>query len=66
MWQRQEIQTLLWKIVNMEEAKDLAKKMVELTDSQAEMAVYKHLNDHLEKYAQKLHRELNDIGFVSA
>ena len=50
----------------MEEAKDLAKKMVELTDSQAEMAVYKHLNDHLEKYAQKLHRELNDIGFVSA
>ncbi|MBQ9229781.1 MAG: hypothetical protein IJ190_01240 [Prevotella sp.] len=46
----------------MEEAKDLAMKMVELTDSQAEMAVYKHLNDHLEKYAQKLHRELNETN----
>jgi hypothetical protein len=36
--------------------------MVKLTDAQAEMTVYKHLNDYMKKYAQKLQRERNEIN----
>lgn len=46
----------------MEESKELAQKMVELTVAQADICVFKHLNDYMKKYAQKLQRELNDVN----
>ena len=46
----------------MEDPKVLAKKMVDLTIAQADMIVYKHLNDYMKKYAQKLQRELNETN----
>ena len=45
----------------MDEPQELARKMVDLTRAQAEMAVYKHLNDYMKKYALKLKRELNEV-----
>jgi len=46
----------------MDETKEFADKMVKLTVAQAEMNIYKHLNDYMKKYVQKLQRELNEVN----
>ena len=46
----------------MDETKELADKMVKLTVAQAEMNIYKDLNDYMKKYVQKLQRELNEVN----
>ncbi len=50
------------KHLRMDETKEFADKMVKLTVAQAEMNIYKHLNDYMKKYVQKLQRELNEVN----
>ena len=45
----------------MDETKEFAEKFVNLTIAQADIQVFRHLNDYMKKYAHKLQRDANDL-----